>query len=181
MTIKEEQLDDNYSGFSCLIDAVYEKTRLHLKLDISNNTLIYPKGIESNLYSFVDGGLINVMTYPIENIIAEKYETTLDRGEFNTRMRDFFDIYYLFENTSHLIDHQLLVKTIIEVSKDRKTYDNLFNFDDLIDELYKSKIFKNNFDRYKKNNYVYKKETLEDIFTTFKKINRLIQSELKKQ
>ena len=31
---------------------------------------------------------INVMSYPLENIIAEKFETTLDRGEFNTRMRD---------------------------------------------------------------------------------------------
>ena len=100
--IKEEQLDDHYSGFSCSIDAINGKSKLHLKLDISNNTLIYPKGIESHLKSFIDDEEIHVMTYPIENIIAEKYETTLDRGEFNTRMRDLYDVYFLFNGNHHL-------------------------------------------------------------------------------
>ena len=54
VNIQEEQLDDHYSGFSCMIDAVYEKTRIHFKLDVSNNTLVYPRSIETKLRSFVN-------------------------------------------------------------------------------------------------------------------------------
>lgn len=181
VNIKEEQLEDHYSGFSCMIDAVNKKVRLHFKLDISNNTLIYPKGIEMNLHSFINDEKINVMTYPIENIIAEKYETTLDRGEFNTRMRDLFDVHYLFVENHHLLDDKLLAQTIIEVSKNRNTYDNLLNFDELLNELFESKVFNDSFNRYKKNNYVYKDESLIDIFETFKKINELVQKEIHKK
>jgi len=176
--ISEEQLDDYYSGFSCMITAVREKTRLYLKVNVSNNTLIYPESIEMQLHSFIDEETIDVMTYPIENIIAEKYETTLDRGIFNSRMRDLFDIYYLFTNNHHLIDDTLLVKTIIAVSNDRNTYSNLLDVDEILKELLESRIFRANFESYKRNNYVYKEETLEDIFYVFRKINDLIQLEL---
>ena len=37
---------------------------------------------------------IDLCTYHIENIIAEKFETTLARGEFNGRIRDLFDTYF---------------------------------------------------------------------------------------
>lgn len=177
VNIQEEQLDDHYSGFSCMIDAVYEKTRIHFKLDVSNNTLVYPRSIETKLRSFVNEEDIKVMSYPIENIIAEKYETTLDRGEFNTRIRDLFDVHYLYKNNHHLINDKLLVKTIIEVSKDRNTYNNLLDFDELLRDLSKSKVFCDNFNRYKRNNHYYD-ETLEDLFDTFRKINNLVQIEL---
>ena len=51
ISVREEQLDDHYSGFCCMIDAIKDKTRLHFKLDISNNTLIYPNSIQTELTS----------------------------------------------------------------------------------------------------------------------------------
>ena len=178
VSIKEEQLNDRYTGFSCMIDAINGKARFHMKLDVSNNTLVYPKGIQSRLSSFIEDETIDVITYAIENIIAEKYETTLDRGEFNSRIRDLFDVHYLFINNRHLIDDSMLAKTIIEVSKDRNTLSNLFDFDVLIKELIESKVFNNNFIRYKRNNGVYEDESLETIFQTFKSINELVKKEL---
>ena len=176
--ISEEQLDDHYSGYSCLLDAINGKARLHLKLDISNNSLIYPKGIETKVHSFIDDDNIDVLSYPIENIIAEKYETTLDRGEFNSRIRDLFDVHFLYQENHHLIDDKLLAKTIIAVSKDRNTYDNLFDYDELIDELLRSEIFNKNFNNYKSKYYKHREETINDIFHTFGMINNLVQKEL---
>lgn len=176
--ISEEQLDDHYSGYSCLLDAINGKARLHLKLDISNNSLIYPKGIETKVHSFIDDDNIDVLSYPIENIIAEKYETTLDRGEFNSRIRDLFDVNFLYQENHHLIDDKLLAKTIIAVSKDRNTYDNLFDYDELIDELLRSEIFNKNFNNYKNKYYKHREETINDIFHTFGIINNLVQKEL---
>lgn len=177
-SISEEQLDDHYSGYSCLLDAINGKARLHLKLDISNNSLIYPKGIETKVHSFIDDDNIDVLSYPIENIIAEKYETTLDRGEFNSRIRDLFDVHFLYQENHHLIDDKLLAKTIIAVSKDRNTYDNLFDYDELIDELLRSEIFNKNFNNYKSKYYKHREETINDIFHTFGMINNLVQKEL---
>lgn len=177
-SISEEQLDDHYSGYSCLLDAINGKAKLHLKLDISNNSLIYPKGIETKVHSFIDDDNIDVLSYPIENIIAEKYETTLDRGEFNSRIRDLFDVHFLYQENHHLIDDKLLAKTIIAVSKDRNTYDNLFDYDELIDELLCSKIFNKNFNNYKNKYYKLREENINDIFHTFGMINDLVQKEL---
>lgn len=177
-SISEEQLDDHYSGYSCVLDAINGKAKLHLKLDISNNTLIYPNGIETKVHSFIDDDNIDVLSYPIENIIAEKYETTLDRGEFNSRIRDLFDVHFLYQENHHLIDDELLAKAIITVSKDRDTYDNLFDYDELIDELLCSEIFNKNFNNYKNKYYKYREETINDIFHTFGTINDVVQKEL---
>ena len=178
-SIREIQLDDHYTGFSCMIDAFKDNIRLHLKLDISNNTLIYPRAIENNLQSFIDeDNTINVMTYPIENILAEKFETTLDRGEFNTRIRDLLDVHYLYTYTRVLIDDETLAKAIVAISKDRNTVENLYQFEELIDELVQSRVFNDTFRRYVKNNYAYSEIELANIIETFSLIYDLVQKEL---
>ena len=174
-TIKEGQVDDGYSGFTVTINALHGKTKLPLKLDISNNTLIYPKAIENTFKSIFDDKEIRVMSYSIENIIAEKFETTLDRGEYNTRMRDLFDIALLMESQKYLIDHALLAECIVEVSKERNTLENLNDFDEIINDLEASDIFNKNFDAYKNNTYPGIMLTLKDIFDIFSTIRDSIQ------
>lgn len=119
--------------------------------------------------------LLSLMTYPIENIIAEKYETTLDRGEYNTRMRDLFDIYLLMNVDSKPVDHDLLAKTIIKVSEDRDTLENLDDFDEIIEMLETSEIFNINFLRYKVKQYPDLDISLREIIDQFKAINQKIK------
>ncbi len=38
---------------------------------------------------------LKIMTYNIESIIAEKFQTIVSRGVFNSRMKDYYDLYYL--------------------------------------------------------------------------------------
>lgn len=35
------------------------------------------------------------MTYNIESIIVEKFQTVISRGILNSRMKDYYDLYYL--------------------------------------------------------------------------------------
>lgn len=163
----EAQIDDYYSGFIAQIIAKHANTLIKIKLDISNNTLIFPNALKYNFNSLFSTKKIELMTYPIENIIAEKYETTLDRGEYNTRMRDLFDVYLLMNANTYLIDQELLVKTIIEVSKDRDTLDNLKEFDDIVEILETSYIFNKHFQSYKEKQYPYMNVTLKEIFEKF--------------
>lgn len=175
-SIKKAQEDDQYSGYIAQIVATRENTRIKIKIDISNNTLIFPEALNSNLHSLFSTNTISLMTYPIENIIAEKYETTLDRGEYNTRMRDLFDIYLLMKENPHLIDEEMLAKTVIEVSKDRDTLENLNDFDEIIEVLEGSEIFNTYFMKYKKKQYPHLDINLREIFVQFKVINQIIET-----
>lgn len=165
--IKEGQSDDGYPGYSVSILALKGKTRLNLKIDISNNTLIYPEAIEHTFISLFSDKKINVCTYAVENIIAEKIETTLDRGIYNTRMRDLFDVYNLLTQKDISIDVNVLIDSFVNVSKSRNTLNNIYDYEELISELSESAVFKENFNRFKKIKEI-EDVSLEDIFTVFK-------------
>ena len=179
-SIKESQLNDPYSGYMVTIIAEYNKTKLKMKLDVSNNTLIYPKAISMNFTSMFTNESFALKTYPIENIIAEKYETTLDRGEYNTRMRDLLDIYFIFKENKYLINNAVLAKTIYEVSKDRETLYNLEEYDEIIKELTYSKVFNENFYKYLSKQYPNLDITLNDVFDTFDEIYNIYTRETNK-
>jgi len=90
-------------------------------------------------------------------------------------MRDLFDVYRLLKENAHMIDNFLLAQTIIMVSKDRDTLDNLEDCEDIIALLSESKIFNSNFERYKDNQYPNSKVTLNDVFYQFRIINKIIE------
>lgn len=167
--IKEGQSDDGYPGYSVSILALKGKTRLNLKIDISNNTLIYPEAIEHTFISLFSDKKINVCTYAVENIIAEKIETTLDRGIYNTRMRDLFDVYNLLTQKDISIDMNVLIDSFVNVSKSRNTLNNIYDYEELISELSESAVFKENFNTFKKIKEI-EDVSLEDIFTVFKDV-----------
>lgn len=170
VSVDAAQQDDIYSGVTAWFVAKQDKTEIKFKLDISNNTLIYPNAIRTSLKSLFTDNPIQLMTYPIENIIAEKFETTLERGEFNGRMRDLVDIYLLMENNGFLINKKLLSNTIIEVSKERRTLKNLNEFSEIIQSLKDSKIFNTHFIEYVENNYPGTSITLDMVFEKFHEI-----------
>ena len=172
VSIRPAQEDDRYSGFVVMLKATLDRTEIKFKLDISNNTLIYPEAIDNQFKSLFYDETIKLNTYLLENIIAEKYETTLDRGEFNGRIRDIVDIYLLMKNNSFMIDNNLLAAT----SKDRETIHNLVDFKDIIDALRSSVIFNENFNRYMFNQYPFMNIKLNDIFIVFENINEMVQS-----
>ncbi len=88
--------DDKYGGFCVRIDALYDAMVTPLSIDVSTGDIITPGAV---LYDF--GGIfdekvhIRLWGYNIESVMAEKVETILSRGVFNTRPRDFYDTYIL--------------------------------------------------------------------------------------
>lgn len=41
---------------------------------------------------------LKLMTYNIETIIAEKFQTIISGSILNSRMKDYYDLYYLLDN-----------------------------------------------------------------------------------
>lgn len=60
---------------------------------------------------------VKLYAYSLETLIAEKFHAMVDRDEGNSRMKDFFDVFYLFKN--HDIDRELLKEAITATFKNR--------------------------------------------------------------
>lgn len=88
--------DDIYGGYCVRINAIYDTIVTPLSVDVSTGDVITPGAV---LYEF--GGIfdesvqISLWGYNIETVMAEKAETILSRGVFNTRPRDYYDAYIL--------------------------------------------------------------------------------------
>lgn len=86
---------DLYGGFRVGLITHYDTIFTHLAIDFTTGDAITPKEILFSYKNIMENGSIGIWVYPIETILAEKVETILQRGEANTRPRDFHDIFLL--------------------------------------------------------------------------------------
>lgn len=90
-----------YAGIGVTIQSTIKNTRTPFSIDFGVGDVIVPKQekrkIPTQLDNF-DAPIIN--TYSIETTIAEKIDAILFLMEFSSRMKDYYDIYYL----SHKFD-----------------------------------------------------------------------------
>ena len=60
---------------------------------------------------------MNVAAYSLETVVAEKFQTMIDRSEGNSRMKDFFDVYTILK--SGKMDAAVLEDAVREVMANR--------------------------------------------------------------
>lgn len=88
--------DDQYGGYRVKLNAVYDTINTPLSIDVSTGDVITPGAIQYEFSGlFNENEHITLWGYNIETVLAEKVETILSRGVFNTRPRDYYDIYIL--------------------------------------------------------------------------------------
>lgn len=90
--LKEE---DDYSGLKYNVLATFDNLRVNLSIDIATGDIITPSEIEYDYKMMFEDRSLKIMTYNIESIIAEKFQTVIARGILNSRMKDYYDLYYL--------------------------------------------------------------------------------------
>lgn len=93
--IGEIREGDEYSGYRVSLFANYPPMAVPLKLDITTGDKNTPKEIEYQFKLLLEDRKISVLAYNLETIMAEKLETVISRGDQNTRLRDYYDIYIL--------------------------------------------------------------------------------------
>ena len=95
-TISPIREDDIYGGYRVMLNARFDTLLTPLSIDISTGDAITPHAVRYNFVEiFDDNRSYEVWAYNIETVMAEKVETILRRGVFNTRPRDFYDAYIL--------------------------------------------------------------------------------------
>lgn len=75
-----------------------------------------------------------------------------------------------------MIDDKILRDSIIKVSEDRGTMSNLKEYENIKNELLQSKIFNQNFNKYKDLQYPHHEIQLEDIFLLFDSIHAIVDN-----
>jgi len=98
--IEEIREGADYPGYRVSIEAILDKTRQTLKVDITTGDFVTPREIEYSYRLMFENRSISIMAYNVETVLAEKFETIITRGTTNTRMRDFYDIHILASTQS---------------------------------------------------------------------------------
>lgn len=86
--------DDDYGGLRVVIPAQVARAALRLQLDVSFGDPITP-GVRRTAHPAQIGAAFPLLVYPVETVIAEKTLTAMVRGDDNTRVRDYADLWRL--------------------------------------------------------------------------------------
>ena len=86
---------DDYPGIRVALKANYLPISVPLTVDVTTGDMITPREIEYTFPLVFENRTINIVSYNIETVMAEKLETVLSRSIANTRPRDYYDIYIL--------------------------------------------------------------------------------------
>lgn len=88
--------DKEYQGVSVKFVGRIKQLKIPFSIDIGMDDVIVPKAVKRCIKTrLTDFEEPEVYTYSLESTIAEKFDAILKRMEATSRMKDFFDIYYL--------------------------------------------------------------------------------------
>ncbi|MDR0569949.1 MAG: nucleotidyl transferase AbiEii/AbiGii toxin family protein [Clostridiales Family XIII bacterium] len=146
--VEEIREEADYPGYRVSIDAVMDKTRQTLHIDITTGDFVTPREIEYSFQLMFEERSISILAYNLETVLAEKIETVITRGLTNTRMRDFYDIYIL--TTTKEINKEIFLKALEKTAQRRKTSDQMVDVGVIIDRIETSGILVDLWHRYQK-------------------------------
>lgn len=135
LNIKDIREEDEYGGFRLFLESKFDTIRVPLKVDISTGDVITPKEINYSYKSMFENTYINILAYNIETILAEKFETILSRGVFNTRARDFYDIYILLKFKISEIKKDQFINAIYKTFEKRESTNLINSSLDIINKI----------------------------------------------
>ena len=113
--------DNEYGGYRFKVIAKLSNLRIPFSIDISTGDLITPRAIEYNYKTILEDENISLYTYNYETIVAEKLETVLKRNTANSRMKDYYDLYYFATYRWNDIDISTLKNAIAITFKNRNS------------------------------------------------------------
>lgn len=139
--IENIRKDDIYGGYRASIISHYEDIKTPLKIDITFGDIITPSEVEYryNMYFYNDYFII--LAYNLETIMAEKIETIFSRGELNTRLKDYYDVYILFKQNNFNID--LFIMAFKATTTKRGTTRIINQLSNILDVIKESNDIKN--------------------------------------
>lgn len=168
-TISPIREDDIYGGYRVMMNAKFDKMLTPLSIDVSTGDAITPHAIQYNFSEiFDDEKTFELWAYNIETVMAEKVETILRRGVFNTRPRDFYDAYIL--TTTQIFDKAVFNEALNATAKHRCTVEQIADIPEILQNIAESLELHAMWEKYRKQ-FAYAKDIeYEEIMEVLKKL-----------
>lgn len=120
LTADDITLEKKYPGIRIGIVCKLGTYKQNLTMDIGFGDVVIPKPVDMEyptIFDSMDEPVVKA--YSLETVVAEKFQTMIDRGRFNSRMKDYFDLYRIF--SAHQFDNALLSEAIKATFENRGT------------------------------------------------------------
>jgi predicted nucleotidyltransferase component of viral defense system len=121
-TVRGEQIreDQEYEGvrikLNCYLTGT--PTRLDIQVDIGFGDAVFPQAKVIQFPGILSGfPTPSLKTYPPETVVAEKFQAMVTLGIANSRMKDFYDIWYLCQ---HFTFDGMLLSQALQATFDRR-------------------------------------------------------------
>ena len=137
--IREE---DEYGGNKYHIVGRKDNLKINLEIDISTGDKVTPRELKYNYPLLFEDKTILINSYNIETLLSEKIETILKRGKFNSRMKDFYDVYFFINNLKNEIDIDILKQAIENTFTKRDSFEYLNDYEQIIHSIKESEKIK---------------------------------------
>ena len=142
--------DDIYGGFSIKLNATFDTLNEVIFIDVTTGDKITPREISYSMPSLFTNHTIDVWTYNLETVLAEKLETIISRGVASTRPRDRYDLFTLFKLRKNQIDFTILKRAVDNTSEKRNSKELIQNWRNQVREIETSDYQKNLWIRYQR-------------------------------
>jgi len=116
--IKEDQ---QYEGVRVEITGKLGTNLCKLQVDIGFGDAVTPDPQEKEIDTILDAPKPILKIYPRETAIAEKFQAMVSLGIINSRMKDFYDIWFLCQDKDFKFHRDLLCQAIENTFNRRKT------------------------------------------------------------
>ena len=148
-TISPIREDDIYGGYRVMLNARFDTIITPLSIDVSTGDAITPHAVQYNFSEiFDDEKSYELWAYNIETVMAEKVETILRRGVFNTRPRDFYDAYIL--STTQKFNKAVFTDALQATAAHRGTAQQIADVPAILQNIEESPKLKTMWDKYRK-------------------------------
>lgn len=172
--------DDDYGGYRITFVTRYNNEMpTTLKIDVTTGDKITYKEVKYKFSLMLEDREINVWSYNIETILAEKFESIIKRSVLSTRIRDYYDVYMLMNTQKNNIDEKTLYDAILFTSQHRETQETIRDWDKVLEILKEDEMMKKQWNRYQKDNFYAREieyfnllKSIEDIGLIFDKYSK---------
>lgn len=178
VNLKDIRLEDEYGGFRINVKGTFDKIKTNFFIEITTGDIITPREIKYKYNSIFENKKINIMSYTIETIIAEKFESIISKNITTTRAKDFYDLYILMSKHSNDINNKNLVKAIENTFNKRNTKFNIDNFKEIVEILKESDILKKVFIDYQSKLEYTKEVSFNDTINAINEIINILENGL---
>lgn len=159
----------NIGGYKYKIIAKFDGLVVNLSMDIATGDLITTRAMEYNYKMLFEDRTLELITYNIETIIAEKLQALVARGNLNGRMKDYYDLYYLLTYKKDSINEKNLKLAIERTFSKRNTELELIS--SALQDVTKSEFTKKIWDNYASKHEYAKDLKFEDVIKVISEIN----------